>query len=93
MKNHKLMIAVLLGALSLSGCSDPMDIELPKNSKEINDFQAQMESKLDGEDERLILEFVGENLFALTVGMLPEGMTVGDAIAVQKEQEAKAEEK
>ena len=70
-----------------------MNIELPQNSKEINDFQAQMESKLEGEDERLILEFVGENLFALTVGMLPEGMTVGDAIAVQKEQEAKAEEK
>lgn len=93
MKNQKLMIAVLLGGLSLSGCSDPMNIELPQNSKEINDFQAQMESKLEGEDERLILEFVGENLFALTVGMLPEGMTVGDAIAVQKEQEAKAEEK
>ena len=50
MKNQKLMIAVLLGVLSLSGCSDPMNIELPQNSKEINDFQAQMESKLEGED-------------------------------------------
>ena len=93
MKNHKLMAALISVMLLLSGCSDPKNVKLPQNANEFKDFQAKIE-KLDGEDKRLINDFIGENSLAMAFGNTPTGMTVGDAIAMQKEQEdrAKAQE-
>lgn len=92
MKNHKLMAALISVTLLLSGCSDPKNVKLPQNANEFKDFQAKIE-KLDDEDKRLINDFVGENSLAMAFGNTPTGMTVGDAIAMQKEQEDKAKAK
>lgn len=88
MNNHKLMAAILSTALLLSGCSDPMNAKLPQNANEFKDFQSKIDG-LEGEDKRLISDFVGENALAMSVGNVPSDMTVGDAIAMQKEQENK----
>lgn len=86
MCNRKLVTALLSATLLLSGCSDPMNVKLPQNASEFKDFQAKIE-KLEDEDKRLISDFVGENFLAMSVGNVPADMTVGDAIAMQKEQE------
>lgn len=85
-------IVIIAAILLLSGCSDPMSVELPQNANELKDFQAKIE-KLDGEDKRLINDFVGENPLAMAFGNTPTGMTVGEAIAMQKEQEDRAKAK
>lgn len=91
--NIKIVTAALLSAtLLLSGCSDPKNVKLPQNAGEFKDFQTKIE-KLDGEDKRLINDFVGENSLAMAFGNTPTGMTVGEAIAVQKEQEDRAKAK
>ena len=88
--NIKIVTAAMLSAtLLLSGCSDPMNVKLPQNANEFKDFQAKIE-KLDDEDKRLISDFVGENALAMAFGNAPTDMTVGDAIAMQKEKEDKA---
>lgn len=92
MSNYKLMAALLSATLLLSGCSDHMSVKLPQNAGEFKDFQAEIE-KLDGEDKRLINDFVGENFLAMSIGNVPSDMTVGDAIAMQKEQEDRAKAK
>lgn len=91
MSNYKLM-AALLSATLLLGCSDPMNAKLPQNAGEFKDFQSKIDN-LEGEDKRLINEFVGENFLAMSIGNVPPDMTVGDAIAMQKEQEDKARAK
>ncbi|WP_372845454.1 hypothetical protein [Psychrobacter sp.] len=88
MNNHKLMAAILSTVLLLSGCSDPKNVELPRNASGIVEFQGKIES-LDDEDMRLISEFFDDNFLAISTGVTPEGMTVGDAIAMQREQENK----
>lgn len=92
MSNYKLMAALLSATILLSGCSDPKNVKLPQNASEFKDFQDKIE-KLDGEDKRLINDFVGENAIAMAVGNVPSDMTVGDAIAMQKEREDKAKAK
>lgn len=92
MSNYKLMAALLSATLLLSGCSDPKNVKLPQNASELKDFQDKIE-KLDGEDKRLINDFVGENAIAMAVGNVPSDMTVGEAIAMQKEREDKAKAK
>lgn len=92
MKNYKLMAAFLSATLLLSGCSDPKNVKLPQNASDIAGFQSKIE-KLDDEDMRLISEFVDDNFLAISTGMLPKDMTVGDAITMQKEQEEKAKVK
>lgn len=89
MKNHKLMAAILSATLLLLGCSDPKNAKLPQNAGEFKDFQAKIEN-LDGEDRRLINDFVGENALAMAVGNTTTDMTVGEAITMQREQEDKA---
>lgn len=89
MGNHKLIAALILATLLLSGCSNPMNVELPQNAGELIEFQGKIE-KLDDEDMRLISKFVSDNFLAISTGNVPKGMTVGDAIAMQKEQEDKA---
>ena len=86
------MAAILSATILLSGCSDPKNVKLPQNASEFKDFQGKIE-KLDGEDKRLINDFVGENAIAMAVGNVPSDMTVGDAIAMQKEREDKAKAK
>lgn len=85
-------IVIIAAILLLSGCSDPKNVKLPQNVNEFKDFQAKIE-KLDGEDKRLINDFLGENSLAMAFGNTPTGMTVGEAIAMQKEQEDKAKAK
>ena len=93
MANHKLMAALLSATMVLlSGCSDPMNVKLPQNADEFKDFQSKIDS-LKGEDKRLISDFVGENALAMAVGNTPTDMTVGEAIAMQKEQEDRAKTK
>ena len=92
MKNYKLMAAVLAAMLILSGCSDPKNVKLPQNASDIAGFQSKIE-KLNDKDMRLISKFVDDNFLAISTGMLPKDMTVGDAIAMQKEQEEKAKVK
>ena len=92
MRNYKLMTTLLSATLLLSGCSDPKNVKLPQNVGEFKDFQAKIE-KLDSEDKRLINDFLGENLLAMSIGNVPSDMTVGDAIAMQKEREDKAKAK
>lgn len=92
MKNHELMAAILSVTLLLSGCSNPMNAELPQNVAELKDLKGNID-KLEGEDRRLINDFLEDNLMALTLGMFPKGMTVGDAITAQKEKEVKDREK
>ena len=92
MNKYKLVAALLSATLLLSGCSDPKNVKLPQSAGEFKDFQSKIE-KLEGEDKRLINEFVGENFLAMSIGNVPSDMTVGDAIAMQKEQEDKARAK
>ena len=92
MANNKLMTVLLSATLLLSGCSDPMNVKLPQNASDIAGFQSKIE-KLDDGDMRLISKFVDDNFLAISTGMLPKGMTVGDAIAMQKEQEDKVKAK
>lgn len=87
-----MVAGLVLATVFLSGCSDPMDVELPEKAGDFKEFQAKIE-ELDGEDKRLINEFIGENFLAMSVGNIPSGMTVGDAIAMQKEQEEAAKAK
>ncbi|WLG12755.1 hypothetical protein Q6344_09060 [Psychrobacter cibarius] len=90
--NIKMMAAILSVTLLLSGCSDPKNVKLPQNVNEFKDFQVEIE-KLEGEDKRLINDFMGDNFLAMSIGNVPSGMTVGDAIAMQKQQEDKAKAK
>lgn len=92
MSNYRLIAAILSATLLLSGCTNPMNVKLPQNAGEFKDFQAKIE-KLEEEDMRLISEFVDENFLAISVGNIPKDMTVGDAIAMQKEREGKAKAK
>ncbi|MDN3453484.1 hypothetical protein [Psychrobacter sp. APC 3350] len=69
-----------------------MNVKLPQNANEFKDFQSKIDS-LEGEDKRLIDDFVGENALAMAVGNVPSDMTVGDAIIMQKEQEDRAKAK
>lgn len=86
------MAAILSATLLLSSCSDPKNVKLPQNTGGFKDFQTKIE-KLDGEDKRLINDFMGENFLAMSLGNVPSDMTVGDAIAIQKEQEDRAKAK
>lgn len=86
------MAALISVTLLLSGCSDPKNVKLPQNVSEFKDFQSKIDS-LEGEDKRLISDFVGENALAMSIGNVPSDMTVGDAIAMQKEQEDRVKEK
>lgn len=90
--NIKIMAAILSATLLLSGCSDPKNVKLPQNASDIAGFQGKIE-KLDDEDMRLISKFVDDNFLAISTGSLPKGMTVGDAIAMQKEREDRAKAK
>ena len=65
-----------------------MNAKLPQNANEFKDFQSKIDS-LEGEDKRLISDFVGENALAMSVGNVPSDMTVGDAIAMQRDRENK----
>lgn len=86
------MAALMSATLLLSGCSDPKNVKLPQNVNEFKDFQVEIE-KLEGEDKRLINDFMGDSFLAMSIGNVPSGMTVGDAIAMQKQQEDKAKAK
>ena len=92
MSNHKLTAAILSAALLLSGCSDPKNVKLPQNANEFKDFQVKID-KLEGEDKRLMNAFVNDNAIAMAVGNAPTDMTVGEAIAMQKEREDNAKAK
>lgn len=86
------MAVILSATLLLSGCSDPMNVKLPQNASEFKDFQTKIDG-LEGEDKRLISDFVGENALAMAVGNTPTDMTVGEAITMQKEQEDRTKAK
>lgn len=87
MNNHKLMAAMLLATLLLSGCiKDPLSIELPTNGQNLGEVE-KYANKLDGENKRLFSEFLKENALAMAVGNTPAGMTIGEAIEYQREQE------
>ena len=65
---------------------------MPQNANEFKDFQVKID-KLEGEDKRLMNAFVNDNAIAMAVGNAPTDMTVGEAIAMQKEQEDRAKAK
>ena len=88
-KKIVIIVTMFFAVQLMSGCSDPKNVKLPQNAGEFKDFQAKIEN-LDGEDRRLINGFVGENALAMAFGNAPTDMTVGDAIAMQKEKEDKA---
>ena len=90
MNNYKLMAAVLSATLLLSGCSkDPLSVELPTNAQNMGELE-KYAGKLEGEDKRLFSEFMKENTLAMAVGNTPTGMTIGEAIEYQREQENEA---
>jgi len=91
-KKIVIIVAMFFAVHLITGCSDPKNVKLPQNASEFKDFQDKIE-KLDGEDKRLINDFVGENAIATAVGNVPSDMTVGDAIAMQKEREDEAKAK
>lgn len=87
MNNHKLMVAALSAVLLLSGCGkDPLNIELPTNGKNLGEVE-KYANKLEGENQRLFSEFMKENALAIAIGNTPAGMTIGEAIEYQREQE------
>lgn len=87
MNNHKLMAAMLLATLFLSGCiKDPLSIELPINGQNFGEVE-KYTNKLEGENKRLFSEFLKENALAMAVGNTPAEMTIGEAIEYQREQE------
>lgn len=87
MNNYKLMAAVLSATLLLSGCSkDPLSVQLPKDAQNMGELE-KYAGKLEGENKRLFSEFVKENALAMAVGNTPAGMTIGEAIEYQREQE------
>lgn len=87
MNNYKLMAAVLSATLLLSGCSkDPLSVELPTSAKNMGELE-KYANKLDGENKRLFSEFMKENAMAMAFGNTPAGMTIGEAIEYQREQE------
>lgn len=91
-KKIVIIVTMFFAVQLMSGCSDPKNVKLPQNANEFKDFQAKIE-KLDDEDKRLINDFVGENSLAMAFGNVPSDMTVGEAIAMQKEREDKAKAK
>ena len=87
MNHYKLMAAILSATLLLSGCSkDPLSVELPTDAQKFGEVE-KYAGKLEGENKRLFSEFVKENALAMAVGNTPAGMTIGEAIEYQKEQE------
>lgn len=87
MNNYKLMAAILSATLLLSGCSkDPLSVELPTNAQNMGELE-KYAGRLEGEDKRLFSEFMKENALAMAVGNTPAGMTIGEAIEYQREQE------
>ncbi len=83
----KLMAAVLSATLLLSGCSkDPLSVELPTSAQNMGELE-KYTNKLDGENKRLFSEFMKENAMAMAFGNTPAGMTIGEAIEYQREQE------
>lgn len=89
MNSYKLIAAVLSATLLLSGCSkDPLSVELPTDGQKFGELE-KYAGRLEGENKRLFSEFMKENALAMAVGNTPAGMTIGEAIEYQREQENK----
>lgn len=86
-------ILLLSFSLFLTACSsDPKKAELPQKIKDTKQLQKHID-KLEGEDKRLFKAFLDEKAMGVALGLAPEGMTIGDAIELQKLKELDAKKK
>lgn len=99
MRNITATAIFLLASIAiLAACSDPRDVQIAKLTKEQT---AEMEKKLNGEEERLLMGYMMRQGMGQAFGGkgMPEGVTVRQAINEQrawvdqqKQEEAKADE-